>query len=435
MALPACASDDSTDAAPSTPPTAGTTIASVVPTFGPRREVATVTPIPQGERTSPVALSVAELAAGDVTGDGIADLVVTHLRWASAETYPLTILVSDGRGGWRDATTALFEGPVPRTQNARQTVLADFNGDDRLDVFVADTGVDVAPFPGSLSQLALSSPDGRYVDATADLEQRPGFTHSAAAGDVDGDGDADLFLGQSPPRILLNDGRGRFSDAGGRLPASTSVPGVLTRAELVDVDRDGPVDLVLVADGIAPAVLVNDGTGSFAELGGALPARPFGGDAIGTAIEPFDLNGDDDVDLLIGWTKRTPFYKGRWIQALVNNGDGTFRDETQRRLPQQTNSDQWVYDLVVGDLNGDGSPDVGLDLGPTFADPVHSLAPLFFLNRGDGTFEPLPADAFADPPFGQFRLVDADGDGRTDVVSAWAAPSGVETFAVSGAQR
>jgi hypothetical protein len=86
---------------------------------------------------------------------------------------------------------------------------------------------------------------------------------------------------------------------------------------------------------------------------------------------------------------------------------------------------------VAGDLNGDDFVDLGFDLGPTFADPAHSLPPVFFLNRGDGTFEPLPSDAFADPPFGQFRLVDIDDDGRTDVVSAWAAPSGVETFAVS----
>ncbi|MEY2432722.1 MAG: hypothetical protein QOC92_2447, partial [Acidimicrobiaceae bacterium] len=301
----------------------------------------------------------------------------------------------------------------------------------RLDVFVADTGVDVAPFPGFLSHLVLSAPHGRFVDATANVAQQPGYTHCAAAGDVDGDGDVDLFLGQSPPRILVNDGTGHFSDAGKRLPASLSAAGVLTRAELVDVDGDGPADLVLLGDRIASAVLVNDGTGSFSELADALPPKPFADDAIGTAIEPFDLDGDDDVDLLLSWTKGTPFYKGRWIQALVNNGNGTFRDETQRRLPQTTNADQWVYDLVPGDLNGDSFVDVGLDLGPTFADPAHSLSPVFFLNRGDGTFEPLPASAFADPPFGQFRLVDSDGDGRTDVVSAWAAPSGVETFAVS----
>jgi hypothetical protein len=438
LAISACSSDDNTNATSSsvTTPTSmsatsKTTSTPAVPTFGSRRDVATTTPSPQGERTSEIALSVQELAAGDLTGDGLEDLVVTHVRWSSVETYPISILVNDGRGNLRDATAELFEGSVPRTQQPRQTILADFNGDDRLDIFVADTGVDVAPYPGYLSQLSLSSPDGRYVDATANVAQRPGYAHSAAAGDIDGDGDVDLFLGQFAPRILVNDGTGRFSDASDRLPASIAAAELFARAEFVDVDGDGATDLVLLGHGSASAVLVNDGTGSFRERAEPLPTKPFGDDAIGTAIEPIDLNGDDDVDLLVGWTKGTPFYKGRWIQALVNDGNGTFRDETERRLPQMTNDDQWVYDLVAGDLNGDDFVDVGFDLGPTFADPAHSLPPVFFLNRGDGTFEPLPSDAFADPPFGQFRLVDIDDDGRTDVVSAWAAPSGVETFAVS----
>ncbi|MEY2432396.1 MAG: hypothetical protein QOC92_2121, partial [Acidimicrobiaceae bacterium] len=140
LAMSSCSSDDSTEAASSRVstgkpmPSTGQTTPNMgmVPTFAPRRDVAAITPSSEGERTSVVAFSVAELAAGDLTGDGVADLVVTHLRWSSIDTYPLTILVSDGRGNLRDATGELFDGPVPRTQHPRQTILADFNGDHRL---------------------------------------------------------------------------------------------------------------------------------------------------------------------------------------------------------------------------------------------------------------------------------------------------------------
>jgi hypothetical protein len=145
---------------------------------------------------------------------------------------------------------------------------------------------------------------------------------------------------------------------------------------------------------------------------------------------PFDLNGDGDVDLVMAWTKRTPFYKGRSIQFLVNNGDGTFRDDTSERLPQTDNFDQLVYDLVAGDLNDDGATDIAFDLGATFADPSHSLVPVFLVNHAN-TFTVLPTATFAEPPYGQLRLIDTDGDGRTEVVSAWASPSGDELFAVS----
>ena len=85
---------------------------------------------------------------------------------------------------------------------------------------------------------------------------------------------------------------------------------MLTRAELADVDGDSAEDLLVLGDAPAPAVLLNHGNGSFTELRDALRSVPLGEDPIGTVIAPFDLTGDDDIDLLLAETKRTPFHKG-----------------------------------------------------------------------------------------------------------------------------
>jgi VCBS repeat protein len=121
----------------------------------------------------------------------------------------------------------------------------------------------------------------------------------------------------------------------------------------------------------------------------------------------------------MGYTKNDPFYVGRWIQVLINNGDGTFRDETSTRLPQSDNSGVWPYSIQVADVNHDGKPDIGVSLFPS-----PSQAPPFYLNRGDGTFAPISRNTFLSPPPQMFTLLDANRDGHLDVFGSTAAASG-----------
>src|SRR5262245_37511952 len=232
-------------------------------------------PLPVVPFTADDVGSATETESGDLNGDGVADVVVTRITYPPAYvTHRIGILLANGHAGFTDGSS-LWDGPPARTEWGRQILIADFNGDHRNDVFVADTGYDADPFPGHQNALALSTPAGKLVDATANLPPESGYSHSAAAADINGDGSIDLYVGNeccgnAYPEFLLNDGTGRFT----RRPATEVYGHSYLRALLIDVNGDRSPDLVLGANTQTESsrVLLNDGTGHFHDT--ATPSFP-----------------------------------------------------------------------------------------------------------------------------------------------------------------
>lgn len=360
---------------------------------------------------------MSEQEAGDINADGTPDLVVTRLAFPIAyATFPIGVFLADGRGGYRDGSS-LFSGPIPRTQHGRQILIADFNGDRRNDIFVADHGYDAQPFPGQPNTLVLSTPDGRLIDASGNLPAESGFSHSAAAADIDRDGDVDLYVGNlccgdgTPPGILLNDGSGRFARAVGLLPpAQVDVRrNRYTRSLFVDANGDNTPDLVLGAENNTPTstVLLNDGTGHFRSVLGALPQKAFGARSITISLATLDANKDGRADLIAGFQREN--FSGRRIQILIGNGDGTFRDETAKRLPVQSEGNSWPYAIRVADLNGDGRSDFGVALS------IGDERPALYVDDGSGIFR-LSTLADTSPVF---SFADVNRDGRPDLLGSY----------------
>jgi predicted amidohydrolase YtcJ len=368
------------------------------------------------------------VTSGDFNGDGLDDVVITKMTFQTFETYELDILINDGNGSLMLRTSSVFLGTPPAVQHPAQVVIADFNGDGVSDIFVADSGYDDYPQPGYQNQLALSAADGKLVDATGNLPQRDTMTHSACAADVDADKDIDLYVGNFwgqndvDPQILLNDGSGQFSVGGGRLPPLVDLnQNGYTTCEFVDVNNDDAPDLVLgdAGDDISnehstpdSEVLLNDGTGVFTLLSNAMPPKDFAASDIAHDIQPVDLDGDDYLDLFVVYERQPS--QGSYIQALVNNQDGTFRNETASRL-EALDRQVWIRALLLRDLDRDGDSDL-------LAKPWdESPDPLLFLDDGNGVFSRQPFD------FGlgwslYYAFLDLDGDGGHDLVFATCAP-------------
>lgn len=364
------------------------------------------------------------MVSADFNDDGWPDVVLARAHAETTETYELDILLNDGSGNLVLGTSQVFSGTVPSVTDARELVLADFNGDDRPDMFFADEGMDAPPHPGYQNTLVLSAPGGKMVDATGNLPQQSDMTHSAAVADIDGDEDVDLYVGNIwgqnmiPPKVWLNDGTGVFSAATGRLPFPLEDLdfGAYTTSEFVDVNNDTFPDLILgdagddLAGGPDSLVLLNDGSGHFSLLANAIPSKPFSDTDIALDIDATDLNDDGYQDLFIAFTKTDPWYVGRYIQVLINNQDGTFRDETGTRLPQSDDYDPWIKWVYLLDLDMDGHLDiVAAPLGAT------ATGPLFYLNNGDGSFRTLP-NVFNIGTDNLFTFLDIDKDGYLDIL-------------------
>src|SRR3954447_2677357 len=86
----------------------------------------------------------------DVNADGYDDLIVAGLVFPLENRgMPITVYLNNGVGGFTDATATFFPSGAPTVVHPREIVTADFNGDGRPDIFIADHGYDASPFPGA----------------------------------------------------------------------------------------------------------------------------------------------------------------------------------------------------------------------------------------------------------------------------------------------
>ena len=412
-------------------------------------------------------------AVVDLDGDGRDDILgAKYLEFGAAASErlikaPLHVFVGGGDGSFTHAPEL-----VAGTIDVRTPIVVadDFNGDGRADLAVFDAGVYVLEESlgyGNPPQLFLSGQDGRLrpSDALADAvrrehERNPPYRFSgnsadlhiksATSGDIDLDGDVDLWVESSGGanvigHFMVNNGDGTFTIDPDRAPYELlhNPPPEFWRHVgnvLVDLDNDGDLDLALgqIRD-LHPThinqfsiVLVNDGTGHYpARIELPHPAFYEGYTSV-PALTHFDVDDDGLQDLLLVHQRNDDtlpnvvWFSGRYVQVLVNRGGASFSDETPVRMGDQSattperNEDgdrlNNVAAPVMQDIDRDGCEDLVMSQANA---AVRTDSPLVYRNNGSGRFRAMSPVAFAgsDRYFG-FGLVPADvnGDGTIDFV-------------------
>ncbi|MAW15277.1 MAG: hypothetical protein CMC25_02550 [Flavobacteriaceae bacterium] len=187
-------------------------------------------------------------------------------------------------------------------------LLLDVDNDNDLDLYIGSGSVELSKFSEKLyDRIYINNGKGKF---NLSGQKLPDVDHKISTGtasfeDIDKDGDLDIFVGErlkinnyglpSSGFMLVNDGKGNFSNQTQKLSPELNEIGMITDSEFSDIDNDGDKDLVIVGEYMGIEIFTND-NGYFSRLKSDL------GELKGwwNEIQIEDLNNDGLDDLIIG---------------------------------------------------------------------------------------------------------------------------------------
>ena len=227
-----------------------------------------------GNGESRLETSTTGVAYADFNEDGYLDILT--LSQVPDGEFPLhQMLINNGDGTYSPDNT-LITNPSFQAYGPRKTVVGDFNGDNKPDVVRIGGGHDIL----ENSNILMSGTDN-YTFSFIDVVPESQY-HGFASGDLDNDGDLDLFFGQPDSGFAMNDGSGNFTwysvdekisnffeeNTNGEVIGPYGIGTV----EILDVNQDGNVDIFVggaYADAdydymlMGPTILWGDGSSNY----------------------------------------------------------------------------------------------------------------------------------------------------------------------------
>ncbi len=380
------------------------------------------------------------LAVGDVNGDGQEDVFI-----GGGAGVPGKLFIQSKGGGFVESV----QGQPWEADKAYEdwgAVFFDANGDGLPDLYVSSGAYQVAPTSASLQdRLYVNQGSGRFARDTRALPVMLTSTSTVRAGDFNGDGRPDLFVGgRLTPRkypyptrsyLLRNDG-GRFTDVTEEwAPQLVNPGGMITDAIWVDFDGDGRVDLVTAGEWMPVEFYRNEGP-RFTNVTSKTKLPPVRGWWYSLAAGDFDKDGRTDIvagNLGLNYSYTTS--KQNKFGVYANNFTGN--QTTDVVLTESVDGKEYplagmaplgreIYTTAakfptygsfaratMRDLFSAGQLQQSLHYG------VDTFASIYWRNDGNGTFTSVPLPNLAQiAPIKAMIARDLDGDGHLDLLVA-----------------
>ncbi|MES1219555.1 MAG: VCBS repeat-containing protein, partial [Bacteroidota bacterium] len=239
------------------------------------------------------------LAIGDVNKDGLNDVFLGAAKGSVSKLF-----LQKADGSFNEFSKNTFT--TDSSGEVTASTFFDADGDGDPDLYVAYGGFEFNENdPSFQDKLFMNDGKGSFTEKKLpSLLFSKGCVKSA---DIDGDGDLDLFVGgrlipgkyplAAPSKILLNDGKGNFTDVTKTIAPSFDTLGMVTDAVWIDINHDKKKDLVVVGEWMPIKFFLNtegklkDASADFIH---------FASTGWWNRITASDIDNDGDEDLVIG---------------------------------------------------------------------------------------------------------------------------------------